>query len=306
MQVSDRKTKCSDYRFTFLLYYFAYFLQIAAKSIFYLINVFELKNLAFSSLFLLFILLLQGTFSQAQAIRLKVMAYNVHHCNPPSRTDGFIDMPAIARVINDADPDLVALQEIDVHTERSGKEINQAQELGRLTGMHHYFAKAIDYQGGEYGVAVLSKYPILEAVAYPLPLPSGVTGEPRVVAAVKVEIAKGTSIWFASTHLDLKEDTRVFQSERIIERFSSLNEPFILAGDFNAVPTSRVISLLDGNFTRTCLDDCEPTSPNINPRRTIDYIMYTQPRRVRTLRMEVIQETYASDHLPIAAVLSID
>lgn len=246
-----------------------------------------------------------SVFSQ-QAVSLKVMAYNVHHCNPPARTDGFIDVPAIARVINDAKPDLVALQEIDVNTERSGKGENQARELGRLTGMHFFFAKAIDYQGGEYGVAVLSKFPILDSTAYPLPLPKGTSGEPRVVAAIKVEVTKGLPVWFASTHLDLKEETRLFQSDLIIKRFTSLKEPFILGGDFNAVPTSRVIALLDGAFTRSCLDNCLPTSPNINPRRTIDYIMFTQHRRVRALNTEVIDETYASDHLPVTAELSID
>jgi len=247
----------------------------------------------------------QSVISQS-SVNLKVMAYNVHHCNPPSRTDGYIDLPAIAKVINDAKPDLVALQEIDVNTERSGKEINQARELGKMTGMHFFFAKGIDFQGGEYGIAVLSRFPIIEAVAYPLPLPEGVTGEPRTVAAIKVEVAKGLPIWFASTHLDLKEETRVFQAEKIINRFGKLPEPFIIAGDFNAVPNSRVISLLDGTFTRTCLDDCGPTIPNVNPRKTIDYIMYTQPRRLRTLKMEVIQESYASDHLPIVAEIRVD
>ncbi len=236
---------------------------------------------------------------------LKVMTYNIHHCNPPSRPEGQIDVPAIAKVINDAQPDLVALQEVDVNTERSGKGKNQARELAELTGMHFYFAKAIDHQGGDYGVAVLSKFPLLDSLHLPLPLPEGVKGEPRTVAAVKVRIPGGKQIWFASTHLDLKEETRLFQSEIITRRLASRKEPVILAGDFNAIPTSRVIALLDKTFSRTCVDDCAPTSPHINPRHTIDYIMFTAPKRISAVKTSVIEETYASDHRPVVAELVV-
>ncbi len=236
---------------------------------------------------------------------LKVITYNIHHCNPPSMPEGQIDVPAIAKVINDAQADLVALQEVDINTERSGKGKNQARELAQLTGMHFFFAKAIDHQGGDYGVAVLSKFPVLDSLHLPLPLPEGVQGEPRTVAAVKVRIPGGKEIWFASTHLDLKEETRLFQSDIIIRRLGGLKEPVILAGDFNAAPGSRVISLLDGTFTRTCINDCLPTSPNINPRRTIDFIMFTHPEHIRAVKTSVPNETYASDHLPVVAELLI-
>ncbi len=236
---------------------------------------------------------------------LKVMSYNIHHCNPPSLPEGQIDVPAIAKVINDAQVDLVALQEVDVNTERSGKGRNQARELAQLTGMHFYFVKAIDHQGGDYGVAVLSKFPLLDSLHLPLPLPEGVKGEPRTVAAIKVRLPGGKKIWFASTHLDLKEETRLFQSDIIIKRLGSLKEPVILAGDFNAVPTSRVISLLDQTFTRTCINDCLPTSPHINPRNTIDFIMFTKPKRISSVKTSVIEETYASDHRPVVADLIV-
>lgn len=237
---------------------------------------------------------------------LKVMTYNIHHCNPPSLPEGNIDVAAIARVINDQKPDLVALQEVDVNTERSGKGKNQAEELARLTGMHFYFAKAIDHQGGDYGVAVLSKFPVLDSIRYPLPLPEGIKGEPRTVAAVKIRIPGDKEIWFASTHLDLKEETRLYQSDLILKRFGALPEPVILGGDFNALPESKVIARLDGVFKRTCIENCAPTIPVINPRRTIDFIMHTHPARIRTAKNTVIDEKYASDHLPVVAELLID
>ena len=73
---------------------------------------------------------------------LKVMSYNIHHCNPPSAGDK-IDVAAIARVISKEKPDFVALQEVDVNTERSGKGSNQAKELAKLTGMNFYFQKPL-------------------------------------------------------------------------------------------------------------------------------------------------------------------
>ena len=79
---------------------------------------------------------------------IRVLSYNIHHANPPSRAD-LIDMKAIANVILSERPDLVALQEADVYTSRSGSSLHQAEELGRLTGMKAYFAKAIDYAGGD-------------------------------------------------------------------------------------------------------------------------------------------------------------
>src|SRR5688572_7970801 len=93
---------------------------------------------------------------------IRVMTYNVHHCNPPS-VPGKIDVEAIAKLINTARPDLVALQEIDVFTDRSGKTLHQARELARLTGMYSFFGKALDFQGGEYGVAILSRFPLRDS-----------------------------------------------------------------------------------------------------------------------------------------------
>src|SRR5690348_2217023 len=78
---------------------------------------------------------------------LRIMTYNIHHCNPPTKSKtGEIEVDAIARVINSRHPDLVALQEVDVNTKRSGG-IDQAAQLAAKTGMHAYFGKAIDHDG---------------------------------------------------------------------------------------------------------------------------------------------------------------
>jgi endonuclease/exonuclease/phosphatase family metal-dependent hydrolase len=235
---------------------------------------------------------------------LRVMTYNIHHANPPSEAVK-IDMEAIARVINQQKPDLVALQEVDVHTERSGKKLDQARELARLTGMKSFFMKALDYQGGEYGVAVLSKYPIVDSAGYLLPRDPAIGGEDRAVASVTVELPGKKKIIFASTHLDLKDANRLSQSKALTGHFENSSIPMILGGDFNALVGSPAINWFDQHFTRTCSNDCSPTIPVKNPNRTIDFIMYKPQASFKVLSTRVINEQYASDHLPVVAELEV-
>ena len=235
--------------------------------------------------------------------KIKVMTYNIHHCNPLSAGDK-IDVAATAKVISTEKPDFVALQEVDVNTERSGKGLNQAKELARLTGMNFFFSKAIDHQGGDYGVTVLSKFRILDSTRFILPIDPVVKGETRTIAAITVEISKGKKIIFASTHLDLKEQNRITQAELIVKHFEKSGLPMILGGDFNALPDSKVIQYLDKSFTRSC-QDCAFTIPVEVPNRTIDFIMFKPGGAFESLSTRVIDEKYASDHLPVVVELRV-
>jgi len=235
---------------------------------------------------------------------LKVMTYNIHHCNPPSAGTK-IDVEAIAAVINKEKPDFVALQEVDVNTERSGKGLNQAQQLAKLTGMNFYFSKAIDHQGGDYGVAVLSRFTIVDSARFILPIDNAIGGEVRTIAAVTAEISKGKKVIFASTHLDLKAPNRLTQSELIVKHFGNTSYPMILGGDFNDKPDGPAIAYLDQHFTRSCKQNCLPTIPVENPNRTIDFIMFKPQSSVTAISTRVIDEKYASDHLPVVVELKV-
>nr|WP_293834431.1 endonuclease/exonuclease/phosphatase family protein [uncultured Arsenicibacter sp.] len=239
----------------------------------------------------------------ARAKRITVMTYNIHHCNPPS-AGAKIDMEAIARVINKEKPDLVALQEVDVNTQRSGKGFHQARELARLTGMHAYFSKAIDHQGGDYGVAVLSKFPIVDSSRIILPIDPAIGGEVRTLATITVDAGRGQKLIFACTHLDLKEANRLTQADLILKHLEGSTLPVILGGDFNALADSKVLRQLEQRFTRTC-QDCQPTIPVEKPNRAIDFILYSNGGRVKPLSTRVIDEQYASDHLPVVAELTV-
>ncbi len=237
---------------------------------------------------------------------LRVLCYNIHHANPPSRTD-VIDINAIANVIKQAQPHLVALQEVDVYTTRSGTSLHQAEELGRLTGMTVYFAKAINYAGGEYGVAILSKFPISGMSNHPLPTADGTGGERRTLATAVVTLDNNKKIVFASTHLDAQSNdtNRFLQINKILEILKKEQYPVILAGDLNAVPGTRIINTLDSYFIRTCISNCGFTVPVVNAFRTIDFIAYAPADKFNLIEHRVIDEKYASDHLPVFAVLRV-
>lgn len=229
---------------------------------------------------------------------LRVLCYNIHHANPPAK-EGLIDIDAIARVINEAKPDLVALQEVDKHTKRSGN-IDEAKVIAEKTGLKYHFFKAIDHDGGEYGLAILSRFDIKDQDL--TPLPQQVKAEERILACITVTVEK-QEIVFANTHLDATRapENRVVQMQEILKRFEQEKRPVILCGDLNSVAASEPINLLDTRFKRTCLTGCAGTVPQDTPRRTIDYIA-TSHLTWPLLSYDVIAETYASDHRPVIAV----
>lgn len=236
---------------------------------------------------------------------IKVMSYNIHIGNPPSKEASYRDLAAIAKVINLQKPDLVALSEVDNKTTRSGTTVDQAKELGGLTGMYYYFTKAMNYQGGEYGDAVLSRFPILDSKRYELPT-TGSQFEPRSMAMITVE-KEGKKFHFASTHLDHtgNDANRVLQANELVKIIDQLSHPLILAGDWNAQPESEPIRILKQKLTPTCVNNCPYTFPAVKPDRTIDYIMYTPQNKFNLINLKIVNETYASDHLPLVADIEL-
>lgn len=234
---------------------------------------------------------------------VKVLTYNIHHGNPPAKP-GVIDIDAIARVIRAENPDLVALQEVDVNTERSGPS-HQAAEIAESLGMYHFFGKAIDYQGGAYGVAILSKYRLYDTTVHRLPLETG--GESRIMATATLKLPDSIAIRFASTHLDAQSDpaNRIAQVNRIVAIAEDESLPFIIGGDFNAEPGSDEIDMLDAHFDRTCRL-CAPTIPATNPTRAIDFIGYHHPEnKLEVATHTVVDERNASDHRPVTALIDL-
>lgn len=233
---------------------------------------------------------------------LKIMSYNIHIGNPPSKP-GIIDMEAIIKTIKAENPDIVSLQEVDVNTARSGK-INQAEIIARKLGMNFFFAKSIDHDGGDYGVCILSRFPVSETKIHHLTTLAGTKGEPRVMATARIQLKNGKYIRFGATHLDHLKDpsNREAQIEEINKIGTDETLPFIIAGDLNAETESGAIQKLDQVFSRTCIR-CEPTFPVVKPERTIDFIAFKKTDSFSIISHHVVQEHYASDHLPVVALL---
>jgi endonuclease/exonuclease/phosphatase family metal-dependent hydrolase len=240
---------------------------------------------------------------RVDGLELKVLSYNVHHCNPASKP-GLIDVDGIAKVIIDSKADIVGLQEIDVNNERSGKHLDQAKELARLTGMEFYFSKGIDYKGGAFGTAILSKYPISQMETLYLPEETGT--ERRTLSIITVEFPEGKKIRFGNTHLDYtSDDNALDQAKAITSYFENEALPVVLVGDFNVEANSKTMAHLDKTYNRTCAQGCPNTFPVVKPSKAIDFILYSSGLGIQTLFHEVIQEHYASDHLPVLAKLRL-
>jgi len=172
---------------------------------------------------------------------VKVLSFNILH---GATTKGDFDLDAIAKIIIDADPDFVALQEVDFKTNRA-LNYDLVTELGWRVKMAGIFGKAMDYNGGEYGEGVLSKYTFLQTRNVALPFTPG--NEPRAALEIITLLPSGDTIAFVGTHLDhLKnEKDRVAQANKINQAFSSNKYPTILAGDLNAIPGSTPINILE-------------------------------------------------------------
>jgi len=244
-----------------------------------------------------------STVSRADAEKMTVLSYNIHH---GAGTDGKLDLERIARIIRDQKPDVVALQEVDVKTARSA-DVDEAAELARLTGMNAVFGKAMDYSGGEYGQAILSRWPIKEHSVHQLPQRAG--REPRILLMATVANPNGNVV-FATTHLDHEiEELRVEQARAINGILIKDNGkvPVVLAGDFNAVPESETMQRLFTLWVDTAGDAAAPTIPARNPRRRIDYILVASRENEvwKTLRTEVLNEPIASDHRPVKVELEL-
>jgi endonuclease/exonuclease/phosphatase family metal-dependent hydrolase len=228
---------------------------------------------------------------------LRVLCYNIHH---GEGTDGKVDLPRLARVIRNADPDLVALQEVDNKTKRTGG-VDQTSELARLTGLHGRFGKAIDFEGGGYGQAVLSRFVIGEANVHTLPgMPER---EQRIAFEVRFKF-ENRDLSFVTTHLHHQEPAlREKQAAKLNGLFADTERPVILAGDLNATPESKPISTLKSTWTIATADPGLLTFPSAKPNKQIDYILFRPRERFRVVGAAVIDEAVASDHRPVLAVL---
>lgn len=222
---------------------------------------------------------------------IRLMSYNIRNAKG---LDNITDYDRISNIIKSAAPDIIGIQELDSVTGRSNK-VDVLDVISRETLMYPTYAASINYDGGKYGIGILSKEKPINVIRVPLPCRS----EPRVLLIVELK-----DYYFANTHFSLNEEDRMKAVEIIKNEIKKLNvnKPFFLVGDINSSPESEVIKSLLSDF-RTLVPSNQLTIPADNPTSCIDYILGYNGATGWSLLTDkgVIAEKVASDHRPLYA-----
>ena len=237
-------------------------------------------------------------------VTLRVMSYNIHH---GEGLDGKLDLERIAKVITDAHADVVGLQEVDRGVQRTQRR-DLAAELAKLTGLTAHFENNFHYQGGEYGNAILTRFPIKSARNTHYKMLR--TGEQRGVLQLVLDVG-GREVLCMVTHIDYRKDDaerlmNVEELKAIVASAGEKKRPVILTGDFNATPESRTIANVKAFLTDTW--ERVGRGPGFSysaekPEKRIDYV-WISPEAILPVKMEVLRSD-ASDHLPVLAELAL-
>jgi endonuclease/exonuclease/phosphatase family metal-dependent hydrolase len=229
----------------------------------------------------------------------RVMTYNIHH---GEGLDGKVDLKRIADLIKHEQADIVALQEVDKGVERTARRDLPA-ELSALTGMSCVFSNNFHYQGGEYGNAVLTRFPVQNwtNTHYTMIRP----GEQRGILQVVLKV-QGRELVFMNTHIDYRGDdserwSNAGEIQQLIQPYRG--RPMILCGDFNDTPGSRTCRKLGESFKDTwaAVGAGDGFSiPAEKPHKRIDYIWIGSDGAIVPLKAWV-PESLASDHRPVVA-----
>jgi endonuclease/exonuclease/phosphatase family metal-dependent hydrolase len=231
-----------------------------------------------------------------------VLVYNIRAGKDLAGRD---NLPRVAELVRSTGADLVLLQEVDRNTRRSGPA-DQPATLARLTGYSVAFGRTIGFQGGDYGVALLSRWPIQHDTLVPLMVtaPAGRTIGDREQRGVLLAVvaAPGGPLAVLDTHLDASGDDLWRVQEiatviRVARTAAGQGMPLLLGGDLNARPESAVHEALRGAGFRDAWEGCgegDPsTFPSSAPVRRIDYLYVDGETRCRSAR---VLPGEASDH----------
>lgn len=274
-----------------------------------------------------------GQSSESAPRELVVMSYNImvgRFHQSTGQYKGFAEnLEALIEVIRRAGPDVVLLQEVDVGVERS-ERVDEAAHLAKALGMEYRFAPAIEFQGGRYGIALLSRWPIQEHEVIRLfnpeyarthpewRLTNAGLSEQRVLQIARIDV-RGRSVSVMNTHLGLSQHQRRIQLARIgayVEEHLMLpNRALIFGGDLNCEPDALELSPIrkrlrdayhqipdERGIPRDLPIHQRLTVRSDRPRACIDYI-FVSDGHLAVLGTEVL-ETTASDHRPVVTRLA--
>ena len=244
---------------------------------------------------------------------VRVLVYNIHAGKDAANA---VNLPRVAELVRTTGADIALFQEVDRNTTRSGN-VDQIAELSRMTGFHGALGKSLSYQGGDYGIAVFSRWPLRSDSTIALSVPdmpprSGGSQEPRVAQHVVIDAPIG-AIDVLNTHLDASGTDRVRMQEVAVLTGATAAlrargaRVLLVGGDFNAEPQSavhaRVIASGLSDAWLTCGAGDALTYPADTPVKRIDYLFLGG--RVRCTAARVLDDQ-ASDHRGVLFTLVIE
>ncbi|MDZ4371233.1 MAG: endonuclease/exonuclease/phosphatase family protein [Phenylobacterium sp.] len=234
----------------------------------------------------------------------RIVTYNVHRC---VGTDRRLDVARIAEVLGRLEPDIVALQELDVGRRRTN-HVDQAHEIAERLEMAHHFHPAFRVEEELYGDAILTAYPERLVKAGALPgLPSMRALEPRGAVWIEVMI-EGRPVQVINTHLGLVPREQQIQAAALAGpdwlQHADCRAPAIMLGDFNATTSSIVYRTLTRRLqpARRLAPRRQPSStfPSALPVLRIDHVFVDPGIVVRDVFAPYDPLCRAaSDHLPL-------
>lgn len=256
----------------------------------------------------LLVLLLLTACASASANRpLRVMTYNIHAGRDAAQVD---NLERVAALIASSGADIVLLQEVDRNTKRS-LNVDHFARFEEMTKLRGVFGKSLDFQGGEYGIAILSRWPVTvhEVVHLPVEPPqtrAGGSVEPRVALVADIDAPSGP-LRVINTHFDASgEDLYRLQEvetlAKVIGRVS--DRKLIVGGDFNSNPDSAIAARMKKTGLRDAWLECgvgaDLTYPANVPVKRIDYLYLSEGLRCRSA---TVPDSQGSDHRAVVAVV---
>jgi len=203
---------------------------------------------------------------------------------------------ALAAEIRAMQVDVLALQEVDVRTRR-GSYVDEPVELAKALGVNYVFAASIKWDEGHYGLAVLSRWPLVKVERHRLS--STPEAEPRIVLDVTV-CAAGKPLHLLNTHADRRAPSRALgfaDTGRIVK--DEIGRGILLMGDLNEYPDAPgVRSLIDGGLV-----DVSADSPDTVSVGRVDYIL-ADPALARIASPARVWTTDKSDHHAVLSDLA--
>lgn len=234
-------------------------------------------------------------------MRLTAMTYNICSGKNMARER---NLEFAAEVIRYVQPSFVTLNEVRSHTSDIGT-VDQADELGRLTGYYPVFGKSIDVMGGDYGNALLTRLPLISRDIIHIPDPErdgeGFYEHRSILRCVLM--AEGTPLTVLTTHFGLMPGEQANAVKTVLSILASENGPVMLMGDLNLTPDATALKPLMEALTDTAAGKSEPlTFPSDKPEIKIDYIFHTSDIECTSLRTI---DTQNSDHKPLVAEIEL-